>query len=297
VSVAPSPFYAALGDVDEVPLDEFRQDRGSEPEDAGMESRVRAVVERARASQPPVTTRRLESVEAAPSEAQGAPFDEQAGSAPVPSSPPPAVEESVRPAVPPPATPAGRRLRPDEAAWRREAIVEWVAERGEALQVEIRDQFSTTHAEIARLEQEGRLERTGEMRPRPPGTKPSPVLRVPDPDPPSYGEPIEIPRPSHAQTGDAEAEQPAAEAPRGDAADDDRTIEEGHTDEQEEPAAVGREVAAPTSQAVTVGAELTVRYVRSLIGWIERGTMTREQAAPDHVLDRIERILDLRRAA
>jgi hypothetical protein len=44
---------------------------------------------------------------------------------------------------------------------------------------------------------------------------------------------------------------------------------------------------------MTVHERLVVRYISCLIGWIERSSIVRDQGPPEHVYDRIERLLEI----
>jgi hypothetical protein len=160
---------------------------------------------------------------------------------------------------------------------------------------------SRTFGALRELQCHGPLRRRSAARRRAPrahGRRASRTARRPPIDRVPRGRPNHFPRPNGRRRGRAAGRTDRGavgppEAPRGDAADTDRTIEEGQHDEQEEPAAVGREAAAP----ITVHEQLVVRYVSALIGWVERSAHVRDQGPPDHVYDRIERLLQIQDGA
>lgn len=44
---------------------------------------------------------------------------------------------------------------------------------------------------------------------------------------------------------------------------------------------------------MTVHEELVVRYIGSLIDWVSRSSYVRDDGPPEHVYDRIERLLQI----
>lgn len=209
--------------------------------------------------------------------------------------------------------PAGRPAAAPGASL-QDRIVAYLTEHGPASAPQIsqalRANAGSVSAAIRTLRENGMIARDGHA-PSPAGGRPqvvycavTPILRAPD---------------SQARTGDAEAEQPAAaaqpqvlpgpgEASSGDAADArPERSQTGTTTTGAE--AAGREAAAPTQPApvgdtadtagapvsvdeLTAREQLALRYVRALITQLERASILRDPV-PEHVYDRVERLLDL----
>jgi hypothetical protein len=68
-------------------------------------------------------------------------------------------------------------------------------------------------------------------------------------------------------------------------------VHDARADDLESEPGPDREPAAPA--AMTVHEQLVVRYISCLIGWIERSSIVRDQGPPEHVYDRIERLLEI----
>lgn len=265
--------------------------------DQELDARVRAVAERARPSAP-VTVRRL---------------DESAESA-TPTANEPLVDV-------PPRTPAGRaaattREDVQVALWRRDQIFEWLYAEGPKTIAEIKDHFDLTpnvsKADVAQLRVEGRLERTGTERQGPRGGRPSTEYRAvlregPAEEPPvpdellgAAGEIVDRDG-EEKSIGERIAERydldltidPTPYGDRPGASERTRRISEEVRLELEGSAPEDEPVIAP----ITVHEQLVVRYITALIGWIERSSIVRDQGPPEHVYDRIERVLQIQDGA
>jgi hypothetical protein len=255
--------------------------------DTEMDARVAAVVARQRPPAP-VTVRHVEPPAAAPV---------------------------------PPRTAAGRQRAAREdvqvAAWRREEIFEWLYAEGAKTIAEIKDRFELSQAlaraAVDQLRVEGRLQRTGRERQGPRGGRPSAEFEAVEPAG-VVGEP-ETPASALGAGGDEVDDDGRATTISEEIAyrrDNGLTIpaepfpdREGATEETrrigaEIDAELGRAYAEEDQDAahaapdgLTVHQELTVRYVASLIDWVSRTAYVRDDGPPEHVFDRIERLLGI----
>jgi predicted ArsR family transcriptional regulator len=221
----------------------------------------------------------------------------------------------------PPRTPAGRaaattREDVQVALWRRDQIFEWLYAEGPKTIAEIKDHFDLTpnvsKADVAQLRVEGRLERTGTERQGPRGGRPSTEYRAvlregPAEEPPvpdellgAAGEIVDRDG-EEKSIGERIAERydldltidPTPYGDRPGASERTRRISEEVRLELEGSAPEDEPVIAP----ITVHEQLVVRYITALIGWIERSSIVRDQGPPEHVYDRIERVLQIQDGA
>jgi hypothetical protein len=223
----------------------------------------------------------------------------------------------------PPRTPAARdelaeREDIEVTLWRRNEIFEWVLAEGPKTIVEIKDRFelpqNTAATDVAALRAEGRLERTGAERQGPRGGRPSAEYRAVTAELPASEPPVpdELLGAAGELVDDEGEEKSIGEriserrdlgwtvdpTPFGDrpgASEHTRAISEEVRHQVE--ALYQADDEQPVDAPITVHEQLVVHYVSALIGWVERSAFVRDQGPPDHVFDRIERLLQIQDGA
>jgi hypothetical protein len=244
--------------------------------------------------------------------------DPEGGGIPEPEAPAPPVAARPR-----------RAPREDSqvAEWRRTEIFEWLLDDGPKTLVEIRDHFNladhVAQQAVRDLRITGHLQRTGQERQGPRGGRPSPEFEAVEPvRADTSGEP-ETPAQVLGDAGDEipyDGKPPTISEQITDRAEKRLTIDprpfperEGAT---EETRRIGEEVDAELERVyggddggelepefmnheerITVHEELVVRYIGSLIDWVGRSAYVRDDGPPEHVFERIERLLGIQDGA
>lgn len=188
---------------------------------------------------------------------------------------PPSIAERIadrqeRELMTPGLPPLPSRGSPDEsgevAKWRQAEIVDWLRENGPAIKSEIAAHFDLpahiVQHDISALRIAGLAQKTGKSRQGPKGGRNSEEFCAAE----------------HA---------PPPPEPKPDVQEVVREVE------REVQEVVPAPASAPDSSGITVQQQLTVRYLTVLIGWIERSSIVRDQGPPEHVYDRIERLLGI----